>query len=69
MTALNVNLRSTHPALTDSLLAETPELAIPDDVSLRLALTTSPTARLSGSVGGLLLFHPMRPDGQPLGIM
>jgi hypothetical protein len=69
MTALNPNLRITHPELVAALLNDEQEFAVPDDLSLRVAATDSPTARVAGSVAGLLLFHRLRPEGQCLGVM
>lgn len=69
MMALDPNLREIHPTIAQGLLAQVPEVRLPDDLALRVACTRSPLAHLAGSIGGVLLFHPVRPHGTALGVM
>lgn len=69
MTALNPNLRRIHSALIDRLLDRSRSFRLPEGLALRVAATDSPVARVAGSVGGVLLFHPLRPNGTALGVM
>lgn len=67
--ALNPNIRAVHPELQEGLLAGADAIALPNDLALRVACYRQPKAYLSGSVGGVLLFHPVRPYDMALGIM
>lgn len=69
MMALNTKLHEIHPGLADALLREEREVALPDGLALRVACTRSPYAHLHGPIGGVLLFHRIRPGGRALGVM
>ena len=57
MTALNPNIRATHPGLTDALLTGG-SARLPGDLQLRIALHWSDSARVFGAVSGTLLLAP-----------
>ncbi|MCS7478677.1 hypothetical protein ACFFQW_13360 [Umezawaea endophytica] len=67
MFALNPRLRVLFTTLADSLVTEAPEIDLPPNVSLRLALLRGPSARIGGGDSGQLIGQDYR--GEPLGFV
>lgn len=66
--ALNPHMRNVYPELAHQLLASERHIALPGNLSLHLALTPGPYARVTGSIGGFYLFRP-KVNGRNVGIM
>jgi hypothetical protein len=66
--ALNPNMRTVHPELAHALVNRSDEIDLPNQLTLQLALTRGPFARVTGSIGGFYLFRP-KVDGKNVGIM
>lgn len=69
MHALAPHLRQIHPAVAAALIAGDDEIELPRPLRLRLATTRSSFVAIAGPIGGVLLFHPTRPQGRALGVM
>lgn len=66
--ALNPNMRNVYPALAHQLLANEKQVYLPGNLSLHLAVTPGPYARVTGSIGGFYMFRP-KVNGRNVGIM
>lgn len=56
--ALNPQLRNVTPATADALISGSPSVPLSSTLSLGLAMTVGPTARVTGSIGGFYMFRP-----------
>jgi hypothetical protein len=66
--ALNPTMRTVHPELAADLLADLDAIKLPGDLTLQLALTRGPHARVTGAITGYYMFRP-KIDGRNVGIM
>jgi hypothetical protein len=66
--ALNPRMREVHPDLARALVSRDASTTIPEPLTLNLALTRGPNARVTGSIGGFYLFRP-KVGGRNVGIM
>jgi hypothetical protein len=66
--ALNPRMRTVHPDLAAAVLADRDEITLPSDLTLQLALTRGPHARVTGAITGYYMYRP-RIDGRNVGII